>query len=620
MGKRILAVAVVVASACTALQYSMTEQESVSVSNNPYQFNGPGLMTFIVSPKGSGDDDTVLSVAGSGCSSQWTVLPSPNVPLPTRVCGSGSGGSGGSATALADDAVTCPHNYSFDVMFAGTQPGTSACSVLITSMPFAGSGTSTETLVLTGIGSGSSGISVSPSEISFGSIQVNQTSMSKTVTVTNNGSASVTVTRTLTGSAFSVSPNGTSFGVGPGSSAFFGVTCTPPGLGSQSGELSFSGGGSDASTKLSCDGIDSPITIAPSSLTFTPTLVGRPAPNETVEIQGEQTAIIQNVSLDSAAIAAGVTIVDAPAPNTQVGFLQTVELAYAANTMHAAGPLGTLNISLSTEQGPRSVPLSGQALLGGVGTNPGIVDLGGVCIGDTGMKDVEVFASEAGDIVLQQVTPPSAPFAATVQDTFPMPLRGNHTGQSATVHVTVTPTAPGELQDVLELTSDVPNMAVTDVQLHAIALPAGVSATPDSVHFGTTAPGTTTSIKEVQLTNCGTSDLMFTGASLAGANASEFTLIGAYPPITLAPTESQIFMVVMQPDTAGYKTAQLVLAHDGTTTIANLDGTADGDVASGKDRETYYACSAGRGAAGWPIALVLFAVVRRRRRARLTPA
>jgi hypothetical protein len=247
------------------------------------------------------------------------------------------------------------------------------------------------------------------------------------------------------------------------------------------------------------------------------------------------------------------------------------------------------------------------------------VDFGGVCVGDTAMKDVEVFASEAGDIVLQQLTPPAAPFGATLEAEAPISLRGNHTGTSAIVHATVTPTAPGELQDSFTLTSDVPNMATTEVALHGIALPAGISATPNAVHFGTTAPGTTTSVKEVQLTNCGTSDLMFTGASITGANASEFTLIGSYPPVVLAPTESQIFMVVMQPDTAGVKAAQLVLAHDGTTTVADLDGTADGEVVGGKDRETYYACSAGRGAAGWPIALVLFAIVRRRR-TRLTPA
>jgi hypothetical protein len=574
---------------------------------------------FTVTPKQSGDDDTLTNVyLTTSCSSQWTLMLNPTDTLPTRICGSGSG-SGSGTSFVADGIDTCPHSYTFSVTFAGTQAGTSSCNVGLVSMPTAGSGSSTETLVLSGSGSGSSGISVSPSQIDFGGVQINQPSTAEHVTVKNNGSGSISVTGSLTGSAFQVTPSYGSFGLGPGSSMQFDVTCTPPGLGSQSGELSFSGDGSNGATKLDCDGIDSPITIMPSLVTFDTTLVGRPPPNESVQIQGEQTAIIQSVSLDAAAIAAGVTIVSAPGPNTQVGFLQTVVLAYAADAAHAAGPLGKLEISLSTEQQPRQVSLSGEALLGGLGTNPGIVDFGGVCVGDTAMKDVEVFASEAGDIVLQQLTPPAAPFGATLEAEAPISLRGNHTGTSAIVHATVTPTAPGELQDSFTLTSDVPNMATTEVALHGIALPAGISATPNAVHFGTTAPGTTTSVKEVQLTNCGTSDLMFTGASITGANASEFTLIGSYPPVVLAPTESQIFMVVMQPDTAGVKAAQLVLAHDGTTTVADLDGTADGDVVGGKDRETYYACSAGRGAAGWPIALALFAIMRRRR-TRLTPA
>jgi MYXO-CTERM domain-containing protein len=168
-------------------------------------------------------------------------------------------------------------------------------------------------------------------------------------------------------------------------------------------------------------------------------------------------------------------------------------------------------------------------------------------------------------------------------------------------------------EDKVALTSDVPNKPTTEVPVTGVVLAGGIAATPNVVNFGTAAIGTTTSIKEVQLTNCGTGPLMFNRASIAGRDAGDFTLIGAHAPRLLQPTESEVFMVVMQPESSGYKMAQLVIEHGEGMTLADLDGTGDGMLTGGKDRETYYACSTGRGAALWPIALALLALRRRRR-------
>jgi hypothetical protein len=142
-------------------------------------------------------------------------------------------------------------------------------------------------------------------------------------------------------------------------------------------------------------------------------------------------------------------------------------------------------------------------------------------------------------------------------------------------------------------------------------LPGGVAATPDAVHFGSVMPGSTTGIKEIQLTNCGTTDLMFNAAHIVGQDPVEFTLIGANPPRTLAPTESERFMVVMQPHSNGAKSAKLVLEHSGGMTTADLDGEGFGG--SSKDRETYYGCASSRPSSWWPILLALLALRRRRR-------
>ena len=149
-----------------------------------------------------------------------------------------------------------------------------------------------------------------------------------------------------------------------------------------------------------------------------------------------------------------------------------------------------------------------------------------------------------------------------------------------------------------------------------VGIAAGISATPAITHFGTIPVSTTTSIKEVQFTNCGTGDLSFTGATLTGANGTEFALIGANPPRKLKATESEKFMVVMQPRSGGFKSARLVINHDQGNSFADLDGTGEGAV-DNKERETYYACSTGRGfgcgVGLWPILIALLALRRRRR-------
>jgi hypothetical protein len=611
VGQRWVAVAVVVASACTALHYSTTSQSSVAIANNPYHYSGPGSATFIIGPAGSSDHDVLQAIYLDACDSQWVLYTTidPQQPVSSaHVCGLFAP----MAQATQGDLIQCPSNYQFLVGYAGNVSGTSSCNVLITSMEYNGSGSNVYTLHLSGSGSGVTGITVSPANINFGDVQITTGQGSGKVEVKNNGSATVQVNGALSGpAAFTVSPSPTTFSIAPGASQAFNVFCTPTVTGPISGQLDFTTGTSSGQTKLTCNGIDSNVSIEPSPLRFDNTLVGSPPPQETVTISGGSGSTIQSVTLDPDATAAGVTIAVNPA-GMPIGGGQNVVLAYDAATMHPAGPLGVLSIAIDTEPMVRTVNLSGQALLGGVGTNPASVEFGAVCANDSVTKDIEVYASEAGDVTLMSFNKPATPFDAVVVDPLPRTLAGNHTGASATVRVTLAPNEPGDFRDAVALTSNVPNKPTTEVQLHGVAIADGIAATPDLVHFGTTAPGSTTAIKEVQLTNCGMTELMFNSATITGDSAGEFTLIGANPPRALMPTESELFMVVMQPDTAGFKTAQLVIEHGAGTTIAVLDGTAEGD-GNNKERETYYACSTGRGGALWPIAFALLLLRRRRR-------
>ena len=615
MGQRLIAVAVVVASACTALHYSTTSQRAVVVSNNPYHYSQPGSAFFVVSAQGSGDDDIIDSIVFDNCSSQWTLIfNDPQGPPPgPQVCGGLSMPSG----QLFTDFAACPRTYQFGVGYAGTVPGLSSCDVLIYTSKNGGSGSASgiATLMLSGSGAGPTGISVMPSMINFGDVQMGSQSSPSQVTVKNNSTtAIVTVNGTLTGAGvYAATPNTyNSFGLGPGSSQVFDVTCTPPAINSYPGSFSFTSGSSSGATTLTCAGINSTVTITPTQVNFQSTLVGRPPPMRSVMIGGNPAAVLDSITLDAMALASGVSISGTNPQGMPIGTGQSVVLAYSAAAMHAQGPLGNLAIKVSTDAAPRNVAIAGEALLGGVGTNPASVEFGAVCAGGNVMRDVEVYADEPGDVMLMSLTKPAAPFDAIAVDPLPRMLGGNHSGASVTVRAELDATTAGDFADAFALNSNVPNTPTSEVQLHATVLAGGIAATPDIVHFGTVMPPMTSSPKMVQLTNCGTGPLMFTGASITGVNAAEFTLIGSNPARTIPPTESEIFMVIMQPDNGGYKTARLVIGHDAGGTNVDLDGTGDGD-GNNKERETYYACSTGHTTAWWPIALALLALRRRRR-------
>ena len=612
--RRVIAVIIVMASACVALHLSWTAQGVVTIANNPYHFPGPGAQNFTINPQGSSDDDTLdtIDLATTCSTSQWsldfTVDQSQTLPG-ARVCGGIIVASG--VAPVDNGFAACPANYTFGVRFAGTQPGTSTCVVEISSSATSGSGSGKNVYQLSLTGSGTAtGIRAIPTSINFQDVPTATTSSPVPVTVTNLGSAAVSVTGTLSG-PYMVTPGFTSFTIPGSSQVTFQVACNMPPLGSQPGSLAFAGGGSAASVALACNGITSSITLNPTQVTFDSTLVGIPPATKSITISGPATATLDMVALDPTAAAAGVTITSNP-QGQNLSANRTVTLAYDGAAVHEAGPLGTLMVKASTDPTVRNVGVSGETLVGGVGINPTSVELGAVCAGATGQKTVEVYANEAGTIQLKQIVGPPSPFSAETSDMLPKTLVGNHGGTSANVAVKVQGTTPGDQTGTLTLVTNVPSKEMTDIAAHAVILAGGIAATPDHVSFGSVEPGTTTGIKQVQLTNCGTTDLSFTGAHLGGTNPGEFTIIGGNQPRVLHPTESEAFMLVMQPHSNGLKTAQLIIEHSDGMTIADLDGT--GFNGATKERETYYACSTGKPAAALPIALALLLLRRRKHR------
>lgn len=594
-------------------------QEVAVVSDNPFTFTmSQQTHTFVVGTQFPTDNDMILSIQPNAATCPNFRLGLGPSPFPARVCG-GSGGAG------------CPAQFAFPVTYTGASNESCTMDINWSSGPVALGGSGTAKLNLNSAISAPA-MSVAPAIIDFGQVTSGTASTANMVTVTNTGTVALLLSGMEAGSnpaVFPVSPVGTatltSHMLGVGSAEVFRVTCTPPlsiGAITYTASLEVTAnttmGAIMKTSMFTCQGVVSGLTVVPTQVAFPSTLVGRPPPDQTVRISGSATTQLSSIILDAAAINNNVVIQTAPPPGTAIGAGVSITLHYAATQAHDLGPLGKLIIRTPTEA--REIAISGEALVGSIGTNPASVDLGAVCVGSTAGIDVEVFANAAGSVTVTRPPQPVAPFAYTSSATFPVQLPGNHLG-NAVLHVTAAPTSVGDFSGSLRLPNDIPGISLVTVPLTATGAAGGVAATPELVQFGTIAPNSSTANQAVTLTNCSKANVQVTAALLTGQDAAEFALVGpANPAMTLKPGDHETFLVVMSAhDALGDKSATLRIEHDGVATEVQLEGT----VSSGSnnkgtaDRETYYGCQVGAGSGGAvPGVLVLATAwsLRRRRR------
>lgn len=627
--------AVAIAACLGDPDLSATSQLVIVADRNPV-FVGSAMVgssvqtspSILLSPQTQSDDDRIDSISEL-CADFDLVLPQGGSGI--RIyCAGGSGSGTGTASGTnvpmftgsgSGDSCT-PVTYAFDAKFTPVGSGSSSCAVRIAYTSQVSGSAGEYTLVLDGTGVAPSFLlNVSPSSINFGDHPVGATSSGTRVTIANAGSAPLTVNGSNSNSTnFTVtSVGGSTFATQPlgvGSAAAYDVRCAPQALGVLGGTLTFTSAAGPKTVALSCRGIgSSSLSIDPVPAAFASTLVGR-APAD-VDITITNTGNIPT-TLSVSLAAAGSDLTFAPGGNPDgqglgSGSSTRVTLRYAAAAPQPSGQIGTVTVNYSGAGAtPRDIAINAEALVGDVGISPAVVDFGPVCAGSTANKDVMVYASAAGDVQLVSVGAPVAPFDVTAS---PGLLVGNH-GNELALQASVAPTVAGEVSDTLVLSTNLPTTPTREVELRAIALPDGVSPTPEVVHFGAAMIDTTTSAREIALSNCGQAPIQITAARVEGPSASDFAIVSpADPAMTLGQTETATFLVIMNARANGAKQAQVVIDYVGGSVSVPLDGNAfGGDSGDVLDRETYYACSTGGAAGGLPIALALVALRRRRRR------
>ena len=630
-GGCVVLAAVVIAACFGEAKLATSEQAVIVPDRDPVVMGsvmvGSSIMTnpaITLSPQDEFSDDTITSIT-KACGSDFSIPD--GVGVGARVfCSTAPVGSG---SALAFDGaaygsgVCVPVSFSFNATFLPSGPGSASCGLTVNYAPTGGGSGSSRLITLNATGVAPSyALTVSPQpRFNFSDQIVMVTSSATSVTLKNTGGTAMTVTGTNSNTAdFTVSPvNGSTFAsqtLAVGQSVDYSVTCTPQALGTRSGTLTFSSLAGPRTLGLDCNGIPvSSLEIMPVPAAFASTLVGRAPPDLTVDIKNTSTtATTLSLSLNPATPELAFASGGDPSGSVGAGATVSARFRYTAATEHPAGSLGTLTVNYTgAGNAPRNITINGTALDGEIGWAPAAIDFGPVCVGATASKPVMVYASAAGNVDISSVTGAAAPFGVTRTIGT---LQGNH-ANTIDFMATVTPTAPGELVGSFTLNTNLPSNAAKAIPLMAVALPAGVTPTPDLVHFGPGRVGMTTAAKTIELSNCGTAPINITAARIEGASAGDFTIVSPENPVMSLPQMGSVkFLVVMSPRQNGTKAAQLVIAHDGVMVAADLDGNGfGGDETDLIDRGTYYACSTGTGSALAPIG-VAFALLLLRRRTR----
>jgi hypothetical protein len=263
----------------------------------------------------------------------------------------------------------------------------------------------------------------------------------------------------------------------------------------------------------------------------------------------------------------------------------TISVTFTPTSVTPPNRSATLNVADSALGSPQRISLSGTAQTGipvGVLTPTPLTFATGQLVGVASAPQVITLSNATG-------TAPLAFSAAITNANITGANAAEFTqtnncgtsvaiGASCAINVTFTPTSvtPPARTATLTVTDNAASSPQT-VILNGTAIAPGIGLNPTSLTFASQTAGTSSAAQAVTVTNTGTAALSFTGVTIAGPNAADFSLAPASTcTAAVAPAATCTISVTYKPAAAGTSTATVMIVDNvtgGTQTIA-LSGTA----------------------------------------------
>jgi hypothetical protein len=612
------------AAACDGLPLSTTAQAAVVTSPPVYGFGAAmvdsevGPRTVTVAPTTGEQVDTILGI--TSCPDFRVDTRGAALPLEvTRACDGDS-----CDRAEVRDQV-------FDVFFRPSFAGEQTCVITFDMQ----GPTADITIAMSGTGLGAPfdialNQPTTPT-IDLGDVPVAATSSAIPVAVRNAGvdpAMPLTITgATATTGFVLVAPPALPAVLAPNAALGLDIACTPAAAGPTTGTLSITSNDPEEPSidlPLACNGITSPIGVAPGPVVLPGTEVGTPSMvTVTLTNAGATDATISSVTIEGGA---GLSILGTP-PTAITGAGGTATVDVGFTPVAAGDTVGALVIAFDDGTGPQTrranvIGRGREAVLSLTPTGP--VDLGPTCAGTTRAASFIALNSGSQALSLDMVTLVGPDFAVVpgTPATYPaaLPPRGE---ARATFDVTVTPTATMQTAiNAIVTLQATPAVQTRILNVTALAVPTGDYAITDAVDAGAARVGDRGGPRPVALAHCDTATpLTVLALTVDGPDAADFVIDAMPPaPFEVAAGSTATWSVELVPLTPGRKQATLrTVTSSRGELVTELTGEGldpSGITVPGEDRGSYYACAATGGAGGLAIvglALGLALAARRRR-------
>ena len=318
-----------------------------------------------------------------------------------------------------------------------------------------------------------------------------------------------------------------------------------------------------------------------------------------------------------------------PPTSTSIVYQQDPPLSFALTVDPLAFPDGPITNTISVSAQPLgeavetiTIPVTGRIVTPAIEV-PAAIMAGSFCVNQpTTSTTARLTASGTASILVAQPAMARmalSPFQLTNGSPASYPFELPST-QTASIEVTpLRQDKPGMQTDTLLWATDVAvehQVDVTPTMVSAEFIATGGAIAPSLVDFGQLPVRAPSTPRTIRIQNCGTDEISL--ARLQIAPADEFRDVSTVPlPATLRSKETATIDVEFTPRRTGARTATLSVTSSMGELQSRLIGQGVGEAEPDGDVRSLYACSCsgpGAPARGWPLALALVLIVRRRRR------
>ena len=477
------------------------------------------------------------------------------------------------------------------ISYAPTQGGPHAAQLVVnTDLP-----DSPDTANLSGQGVTAS-LSLTPGSHTFSDLPVGE-SQNQVFVLLNDGGVDVNINQISIRApgdeagkqagpeAYSISSGGQAGTLAPGASRNIDVTFSPETAALHEAvlEVVSDAANSPRIASLSGQGIGASIVVAPGTVGFQDTSVGSSS-LATLQVSnpGNSPLTISSVSIRAQTGNSppggveGFSLPDLTVPvQVEAGGSAQIQVAFAPLEGVSYG--AELVMASNAPTGETVVPLTGNGLAPSLQISPATVDFGSREINTTAQATVTL--TNDGNAPVQITGISIADVAGKQQgaEAYAILSGGENgsiaPGNSRSVVIEFAPETAEAHPAELQIRSNVQG-SPDIVALNGIGTEAGVSLSPSPLQFGNVALGATADLTLV-LTNTGTAPVSLSGMSIAGAQASFFSIVSGNAEVTVQPEGSHDIVIRYAPNAAGSHEATLSVQNNapGNPHAVSLSGT-----------------------------------------------